>query len=194
MRTSVKSRNLSSKAEVVNVLEVSLVSVQSIFKDILYVHQIASKPWAPLCWVRRRGELCQHMPGPSREAWNLEFYWMVITGDETVVWVWPKSQVTVISVEEPIIFHAHEKGTFARMRWACSLVFWNSRSCTLWICSTRTGFKQYYYTDTLQYLKEVYGKNDLKIGIRGLVSWSWKMHVLWFVCDWISAYKQSDCH
>lgn len=91
----------------------------------------------PSCWVKCRGEMCQHMPGPSREAWNPEFYCMVITGDETVVWVRPKNQVTDISVEEPIIFHAHKKGTFAHMHWACSLVFWHSRSCTLWICSTR---------------------------------------------------------
>jgi len=89
-------------------------------------------------------------------------------------WVWPKNQVTVISVEEPIIFRAHKKGTFAQMQWACSLVFWILRGCTLWICSTRTDCKQYYYIDTLQWLREVFGKNDLKIGIRWLVSWSWK--------------------
>lgn len=84
MRTGVMRRNLSSKAEeVMNVLEVSLGSVRNILKERMCVRFPANL--YPSCWVRRRGELCQHMPGPSREAWNLEFYCMVITGDETVV-------------------------------------------------------------------------------------------------------------
>lgn len=58
------------------------------------------------------------------------------------------------------------------MRWACSLVCWHAWSCTLWICSTRTDCKKYHYIDTLQWLREVWGNSDLKIGIWGFVSWS----------------------
>jgi hypothetical protein len=84
MRTSIMWRNLPSKAEeVVNVLEVSLASVRSILKECICIRFAANL--YPSCWVRHRGELCQHMPGPSREAWNLEFCCMIITGDETVV-------------------------------------------------------------------------------------------------------------
>jgi len=127
IRTSAKWRNLSSKAEeVLNVLEVSRASVRSILKDCMCIRWPANL--CPSCWVRRRGELCQHMSGPSREAWNPEFYCMVITGN---VWARPKNQVTDISVEEPFVFHAHKKGMFAHMHWACSLVFWHSWSCTV---------------------------------------------------------------
>jgi hypothetical protein len=87
----------------------------------------------------------------------------IITGDLNMgLWVWPRNQATVISVEEPMISMTKEARQVCSNMKGTPTAGWgppnpHSRSCALWISSQGQTVNQHYYVDTWQYLGKYVG-------------------------------------